>query len=89
MGIPGENIRKELVDLVTGLPVTLDALAKDSKSLEEAVGYYTAMVEFTLRGPPPTPCLPLLSYIMGVVPFTCSFHLRNKGVSNKRRTYFK
>eukprot|EP00111_Clytia_hemisphaerica_P004165 TCONS_00011914-protein len=46
MGIPGSNVRKELVELAQELPGILKDVSEETKSMEDACQYYSAFIKF-------------------------------------------
>uniref|UniRef100_A0A914CPB4 CDK5RAP3-like protein n=1 Tax=Acrobeloides nanus TaxID=290746 RepID=A0A914CPB4_9BILA len=62
MGLKGENLRKELMDLAAGLPTFLTSVSKDIVHLKGAVDYYENFRQFVRNGvrDEPNKFLPLL-----------------------------
>ena len=48
IGVKGDNIRKELLDLVRELPHDLNLIGEKCKDLLPVIEYYAAFVEFSL-----------------------------------------
>lgn len=48
MGVKGENVKKELLQLVDELPVLFKEVAEDTTSLETSLKYYSDFVDFVL-----------------------------------------
>ena len=48
VGIVGKNVRKELMELVAGLPAEFDAIGLKCKDLLSVIEYYGAFVEFSI-----------------------------------------
>lgn len=63
MGIEGDKIKHELVDLLKTLPEELSVIAVSCKSLREACELYTDFVNFVL-GDTKCECVPLLKFII-------------------------
>lgn len=65
LGISGNTIKRELVDLIKELPTIYDLVVKKTKTLEDVVEFYEAFVEFTLGRPYTGGCVPMIKYLIG------------------------
>jgi hypothetical protein len=65
LGIQGQNIKRELVNLITELPDIYSKLADSFKTLAQAVEFYTEFVKFIFGKEHPGGCVPLLTYMIG------------------------
>jgi CDK5 regulatory subunit-associated protein 3 len=63
LGIEGKEIKKELVQLLSGLPHSYKDIAKQTKKISKACNHYKEFAKRTVG--PDTECLPLLKYIIG------------------------
>ncbi|XP_071533385.1 CDK5 regulatory subunit-associated protein 3-like isoform X1 [Panulirus ornatus] len=63
IGIAGDKVKHELVDLVKTLPEEFAKIAESSKSLTIPHQLYSDFMSFTLTGTQPD-CLPLLKFVM-------------------------
>lgn len=64
LGIPGNKIKKELVELLNVLPKIYENAANKIKSVENAVTLYTAFVKFHCNDGVNASVLPLLKYVI-------------------------
>lgn len=62
IGIKGEKVKHELVDLLEELPEEFSKLCKRAQELEDARQLYVDFIEFTLEESKTT-CLPLLKFV--------------------------
>ncbi|ELT98163.1 hypothetical protein CAPTEDRAFT_19870 [Capitella teleta] len=63
MGIEGNKVRKELLELVKDMPKTYTSIARDAQKLQCARDFYVAFTAFTL-GNSDFECCPLLRHLM-------------------------
>ena len=49
IGIEGENVKKELLELVENLPNEFNEIANKVERIEDISDFYAAFVEFTVR----------------------------------------
>ncbi|XP_064097632.1 CDK5 regulatory subunit-associated protein 3-like [Macrobrachium nipponense] len=63
IGIEGEKIKHELVDLLKTLPSELDSIADSAKTLSSARALYADFVSFVVKNNK-SECVPLLKYII-------------------------
>nr|CAG4647131.1 EOG090X07S9 [Megafenestra aurita]SVE92446.1 EOG090X07S9 [Megafenestra aurita] len=64
LGIKGENIKKELNDLLTSLPDMYKDVAKQAKETKEASEFYRSFIGQMIKSNSDLACLPLLQYII-------------------------
>jgi len=62
IGIPGERIKHELIDLLKDLPEEFSKLTKRAQELGNTRQLYLDFIQFTLEDSK-TPCLPLLKFV--------------------------
>lgn len=66
MGIPGDNVRKELVELSKELPSILAEISKQTQSVDDACKYYSAFIKFVIQKDniEEADVLPLLKFVI-------------------------
>lgn len=64
LGIQGQMIKHELVNLIAELPDIYSKLADSVKTLAQAVEFYTEFVKFIFGKEHPGGCVPLLKYMI-------------------------
>lgn len=65
MGIQGENIKKELVNLLASLPEMYSEVAERAKKLKEPTEFYRSFVRQMITKSDDLTCLPLLQHVIG------------------------
>lgn len=64
MGIPGSNIKKELLGLLSELPELYEQAANKTKTVKEAVDVYVAFIKYHSDNNDTSDVLPLLRYVI-------------------------
>lgn len=64
LGISGQKIKQELAEKVSELPEIYEKIAEKTKSIEKAIEFYGAFVEYTLGRQHDGGCLPMLKYVI-------------------------
>ncbi|XP_046493249.1 CDK5 regulatory subunit-associated protein 3 [Neodiprion pinetum] len=64
LGIPGQKIKKELVERVSELPEIYNRLVEKAKSIDNVVEFYSSFVEFTLGRQHDGGCVPMVKYVI-------------------------
>ena len=64
IGIPGTNIKQELMDILADLTDLLNKVAESSQNLKEGCEFYTKFVKFMLNKDLEKELLPLLNFVM-------------------------
>lgn len=87
LGIQGQKIKHELVDLLAELPSIYRKCADRVKTLNEAVEFYAEFVKFIFGGEHSGGCVPLLKYMIGKsivqgLLYSQSAELRQRVLSN-------
>ncbi|XP_078036546.1 CDK5 regulatory subunit-associated protein 3 [Augochlora pura] len=62
--IDGNHIKQELAEKVKELPEVYEKIAKESKSIQKAIEFYCAFVNYTLGRLHDDGCVPMLKYVI-------------------------